>query len=157
MTPLALIVCYAANRVIGCNGMQPWDEPEDRRRFRATTMGHCLIMGRVTYESLPGPLDGRSIIVVTRNTSYSVPECSAAHGIDEACAAARRRDPMPFICGGEEIFRATLPRVTRMYVTELPYAVDGDRVFPAIDEDEWKEELRENHAAMVFRVLRRTL
>lgn len=155
MEPLNLMVAYARDRVIGRGGRLPWHHPEDLRHFRDTTMGHAVIHGRRSYESLGRPLPGRRNIVVTRRPDYEAPGCEVVNDLDAAIAAARASDPEPFVLGGEEIYRQALPLVTRMYLTEIDEAHEGDTFFPEFDEAEWREVDRRESGPLVFRTLER--
>jgi dihydrofolate reductase len=142
--PLALIAAVAANGVIGRDGGLPWRLPADLRRFRALTMGHAIIMGRKTWETLPHALPGRQNIVVTRDRHYRVTGASTAPSIDDALRAAA--EPAPAFCiGGGELYRAALPLAATAFVTEIARAFDGDATFPALDAREWAETAREPH------------
>lgn len=152
MRPCALIVCYAANGVIGREGDLPWKEPEDARYFREVTWGHCVIMGRVTFESLPGPLPGRTMCVLTRKEGYSAAGGHVFPSLDTALTYAYTQDDMPFICGGEAVYRAALPRVTRAYITVLPYAIEGDKFFPREYIEGWREIERKESNGRIFSV-----
>src|SRR5262252_9100268 len=115
---LSLIVAMAGNRVIGRDGQLPWRLPADQRRFKALTMGHHIIMGRKTWESIGRPLPGRTSVVVTRNAQYAAPGALLAASLPEALALAQH-DPEPFVIGGAEIFREALPFSNRVYLTEV--------------------------------------
>ncbi len=145
MCDLALIVAVAKNGVIGRNGGLPWRFPEDLRRFRALTMGHALIMGRRTWESLPRALPGRQNIVVTRERTFVANGATIAHSLDEALAKVVQPSPA-FCIGGGELFRDALPYATIAYVTYIDAAFDGDATFPALNPREWRETQRESHA-----------
>ena len=142
---LALIAAVARNGVIGRDGKLPWRLPEDLRRFRLLTTGHAVIMGRRTWESLPGALPGRQNIVVTRNRGFRVEDATIAGSLDEALAAVAL--PTPAFCiGGGELYRAALPLAQTAYVTEIGRAFDGDATFPTLDPAQWREVAREAHA-----------
>jgi dihydrofolate reductase len=143
--PLALIAAVAANAVIGRDGTLPWRLPEDLRRFRALTMGHAIIMGRRTWESLPHALPGRQNIVVTRRKDYLAAGASIAASLDSALHAVAYPPPA-FCIGGGELYRTALPLATTAYITEIARAFDGDATFPALDASEWSETAREPHA-----------
>src|SRR2546423_1593165 len=119
----------------------------DLKRFKALTMGHHMIMGRKTFESLGGRiLPGRPHIVVTRGELH-VDSVQTAHSIDEALALAAG-DSEPFICGGAEIYRQSMHRATRMYITHIHADVEGDTYFPEFDDvNEWKLADREDFEA----------
>jgi dihydrofolate reductase len=145
MPELALIVAVARNGVIGRDGTLPWKFPQDLRRFRALTMGHALIMGRRTWESLPHALPGRQNIVVTRQRTFAGRGATVAHSLDHALRQVSQ--PAPAFCiGGGELFRDALPRATLAHVTQIDAVFDGDATFPALDAREWRETERESHA-----------
>lgn len=139
MRPLAVIVA-AADRdgAIGRSGGMIWHLPADLRHFKTLTMGHAVIMGRRTWESLPkGALPGRRNIVVTRDSSYPLPGAERAASLEEAVALCDN-DPLPFIIGGGEIYRQSMPIATRLYLTRImAEATDSDTFFPMPSEKEW--------------------
>ena len=125
------IVAMAENRVIGNAGTIPWHLPEDFKFFKATTMGHAILMGRKTFESIGKPLPGRENIVLSR----TMPETAGViiiRSLDELKEPADGRDL--FVIGGEEVYRLLLPRVQELYVTKVPQVIEGDTSFP---EFEW--------------------
>lgn len=130
---ISLIAAMAENRVIGRNNTIPWDIPADRKRFRALTLGHPVIMGRKTFESLAGPLPGRKNIIITRQMDYRAEGCFIAHDLASALAMAGETDEL-FICGGGEIYRQALPIADRIYLTIIHSRFDGDTRFPEIPE-----------------------
>ncbi|MSP61684.1 MAG: dihydrofolate reductase [Myxococcales bacterium] len=143
---LSLIAALAENRVIGVENRLPWRLPADLARFKRLTMGHCLLMGRKTYESIGRPLPGRTTIVLTRDPAWSVPEgVQVARTVDEALALAGEREV--FVAGGAEIYRQTLGRADRLYLTILDRSFDGDVRFPEIDLSAWHLTERERHEA----------
>jgi dihydrofolate reductase len=139
---ISLIAALARNRVIGWQGDIPWDLPADRRKFRELTMGHPLIMGRRTYESIGRPLPGRATIVLTRQAGYLAPGCRVAHSLAEALALVADADEV-FICGGEEIYRQALPLAERLYLTLVEAEPVGDAWFPELAAGEFAETWRE--------------
>ncbi len=141
--------------MIGRAGALPWHLPDDLRRFKTLTQGHCLIMGRVTYQSLPGALPGRHVIVVSRTAALSGPEVETARTFDDALDHAWARDPLPFVAGGAQIYAQALPRATLMYLTELENDVAGDAHFPAWDPRAWRETACTTAPGMTFRTLAR--
>ena len=144
MPELALIVAVARNGVIGRDGDLPWKFPQDLRRFRAITIGHALIMGRKTWDSLPHALPGRQNIVVTRQPTFAGNGATVAHSLDDALRQVSQ--PAPAFCiGGGELFREALPRATLAYVTRIDAVFDGDATFPALGASEWRETERESH------------
>jgi len=155
MQPLSLIVAYDRRRCIGRDGQLPWHHSEDLKHFKRTTMGHAIIHGRKSYESVGKPLPGRRNIVVTRQQDYRAPGCEVAHDLDNAIALARQEDDEPFVLGGAEIYRQALPRITRMYLTEIDEEHAGDTFFPDVDESQWREVERRESGPLVFRTLER--
>lgn len=169
---IALVVARARNGVIGREGGLPWRLRSDLQRFKAITIGKPCIMGRKTWESLPlRPLPGRLNVVLTRDEGWG--EDGQAKGalvcrtLDEAIEIAREQaeeDGVEEVCviGGTALFEAALPRARRLYVTEVQAEVEGDAVFPSIDEAGWREVSSErvpagdkDDYAMVFRDLER--
>ncbi len=154
MKPLALIAAMAKNRVIGNHGDLPWHEPEDLAHFKRTTLGHAVIMGRKTAESLKlRPLPKRRNLVVTRQAGLTLPGFEVFTALDDAIAAARTTDPEPMIIGGGELYALALPRITIMYLTVVDRDSTGDAFFPAFDERQWTERERRISGALVFRTL----
>jgi len=147
VTPvLAIVAAVARNGVIGANGGLPWRLPDDLKRFRALTRGHAVIMGRRTWESLPGPLADRQNIVVTSHASYAAPGALIVPGLDEALAAVDL--PAPAFCiGGAVLYRDALPRATTLHLTEIAHDYAGDTHFPPFARDAWREVAREPHVA----------
>ncbi len=139
---LALIVAVAENGVIGKDGDLPWRLPGDLKHFRRTTLGHAVIMGRATWESLPKPLAKRRNIVVTRNRDYVAEGAEVVHSFEEALALARTTDPEPFVIGGASLYEAALPLATRLVISEVHREVDGDTWFPPFDRDAFTEASR---------------
>ena len=139
---LSIIVAMARNRTIGVNNTLPWRCPEDLKHFKALTMGHHMIMGRKTFDSIGKPLPGRTTVVVTRNTYYQIPGCIVAHTIEDAITACRN-DSEIFIVGGAELYRQALPLVDTMYITEIQQDVAGDAHFPEFDMADWEETSRD--------------
>ena len=135
---ISLIAALARNRVIGANGGLPWHLPEDSRHFRRATLGKPVVMGRKTFESMDGPLDGRENIVVSRQRDYAPPGCRVAASVAEALQLAKDA-PEVMICGGEAIYRECLPLADRMYLTFVDGEFEGDAHFPEYDTGEWRE------------------
>jgi dihydrofolate reductase len=136
--PLVLIVAMTPDRVIGVGGGLPWRIPEDLRHFKATTMGHAIVMGRKTFDEVGRPLPGRRNIVITRQ-AITIPDVEVARSLDDAVALARTTDPEPYVVGGAEIYRLALPVATRLVVTWVDRKVEGDTHFPEVDWSEWRE------------------
>jgi dihydrofolate reductase len=137
MQALSLIVAHADNRVIGHNNQLPWHLPEDLKRFKQLTMGHHIIMGRKTYESLNRLLPGRTTVIVTRDANYQVDGAKVVHSIPEALAACAG-DNEPFLIGGAELYSLGLAHVTRLYITRVFAHVGGDAFFPELDFSDWE-------------------
>jgi dihydrofolate reductase len=146
---LSIIAAMAANRVIGRDNRLPWNLPADLRRFRSLTLGHHLLMGRRTFESIGRPLPGRRSIVLTRQPGYSAPESvRVARSVGEAVALAEAAgDEEAFVAGGAQIYAETLAIAERLYLTLLGVSVAGDAWFPAYDEAAWRLVCRENRDA----------
>lgn len=135
---ISIIVAMAKNRVIGARGGIPWKLPEELKLFKEVTMGHHIIMGRKTYESIGRLLPGRTTVIVTRQPGYRVEGAVVAHSLEEAIAACGNDDEI-FVIGGEEIFRAALPRADRLYLTTVDTEVEGDTYMPEFDPAGWQE------------------
>ena len=150
--PLALVVARAAGGVIGHAGRVPWHRSEDLRHFRRVTLGHAIIMGRKTYESIGKPLDKRLNIVVTRKSDLELGGCEVCGSLEQAIALARRSDDEPRIIGGGQIYREALPLATRIYLTEVTAQVAGDTFFE-LAEGDWVEQDRHESGDLVFRTL----
>ena len=145
MPEITFIVARAGNGVIGREGKLPWHIPADLKRFKRLTMGTAMVMGRRTFESLPGLLPGRRHIVLTRDPGWAAPGTEVARDPDEAIALAAP-DPVTVI-GGAEIFALLMPRATRIELTEVHGPVEGDTFMPAPDPARWCETFRDEHAA----------
>ena len=135
-----IIAALSKNKIIGAMGRIPWSYPKDQQRFRRLTMGHPVVMGRKTFESLRRPLSGRQNIVLTRQPHYPVPNGVLTYStLDEArahCEAANAAKM--FVIGGTEIYHLALPKTDIMELTHIPDEVEGDAFFPQWDEDEWE-------------------
>lgn len=144
--PITLVVARAQNGVIGRDGTLPWHIPADLRRFKALTMGSVMVMGRKTFDSLPGLLPGRRHIVLTRDRTWTAPGAEVVHDVEEAF---RRAGAQPVsVIGGAEIFALFLPLADRLELTEILFDVAGDTVMAEPrDAGEWVETGHEEHAA----------
>ena len=152
MTDLALIAAVAANGVIGRGNALPWHLPGDLAYFKRATMGKPIIMGRLTYDSIGRPLPGRTNIVISRSADFAPPGVRAVASLDEALALAADvalidGSSEAVVIGGAQIYAAALPRVQRLYLTEVHAEVEGDVYFPDIDWTHWRELSRERHSA----------
>ena len=150
---ISLIVAMTPERVIGKDGELPWRLPADMRHFRSVTIGHPVIMGRKTYESIGKPLARRLNIVLTRDGEFTALGCTVVCSPDEAIRRAVRTTDMSIdpkeimIIGGASVYEAFLHRVRRMYVTYVEAHIDGDTRFPNVDFADWNEVRREEHRA----------
>jgi dihydrofolate reductase len=145
---VSIIVAMTADRVIGRDNGLPWRLPADLRRFKRLTLGHHLVVGRKTWESIGRPLPGRTMVVITRRRDYRAEGATVAHSVDDALAVARAAgDDEIFVGGGAEIYRETLERADRLYLTLVHTTVDGDAFFPEHDLERWTEVGREERAA----------
>lgn len=150
MTRLALIVAMSRNRVIGRDNDLPWHLPEDLRHFRQLTMGKPLVMGRRTWQSIGRPLPGRPSLVVSREPTFAAEGADVFTSLDAALEragvlAARAGVDEVMVIGGAQIYAEALPRVARLYVTEVHAEVPGDTWFPAFEGPAWQETMREEH------------
>ena len=143
---ISLVVAMARNRVIGRDNALPWRLPADLAYFKRVTMGHPIVMGRRTYESIGKPLPGRKNIVVSRNPDFRAPGCIVVASLDAAWKAAGDADEVCVI-GGTTLFEETLPVADRIHLTEVEAEVAGDTYFPEFDRGDWKENEVERHAA----------
>ena len=143
---LNLIVARARNGVIGAGGTIPWRVPGEMAYFKQVTLGHPIVMGRKTWESLPRrPLPGRRNLVVTRDRNYIAEGAEVVASLEEALARCADAQDV-FVIGGAELFALALPRITRAFVTEIDLEVDGDVHFPALDPAQWREVSRRRGA-----------
>ena len=133
---ISLIVAMSERRVIGRGGQLPWHMSADLKRFKRLTMGHPILMGRRTFESIGRLLPGRTTVIITRQRDYHVPGALVAHDLDEALQAASGDDEV-FVIGGAEIYRLALPRITRIYATTVHADVEGDVYFPELPAENW--------------------
>ena len=140
---LTLIVARARNGVIGRDGTLPWRLPEDLAFFKRTTMGHPIVMGRRTWESIGRPLPGRRSIVVSRQAGFAAAGAEVAASLDEAlrlCAGSAE----VFVIGGAQFYAEALPLADRLIVTEIDADFEGDTYWPAPDPAQWREAAREH-------------
>ncbi len=136
---ISIIVAMGRNRAIGYKNTLPWRLSADMQHFKQLTMGHHIIMGRKTYESIGRPLPGRTSIIITRQPDFQAADCLVVHSLDEAIAlAASRGEQEAFIIGGAEIYAQALPLAARLYLTLVDAAPEADAFFPAFDEARWQ-------------------
>lgn len=136
---ISLIVAMDQNRVIGKNNKLPWHLPADLQYFKKVTMGHPIVMGRKTFESIGRVLPGRENVIVTRNQEFKAEGCVVLHDIAQIKMFADNHEEEVFVIGGAEIFKEILPLTDRLYITEIHETFEGDTFFPEIDENEWDE------------------
>jgi dihydrofolate reductase len=141
-----LVAALAANGVIGKDGGLPWHLPEDLKHFKRLTLGHPVIMGRRTWESLGKALPGRDNIVVTGHAGYEAPGAAVASSL-EAALALCAAEPVAFVIGGRRLFAEALPVAAGLVLTEIQRDFPGDTWFPEYDRAKWRETQREAHAA----------
>ena len=141
---VALIAAVARNGVIGSGGALPWRLSSDLKHFKAATIGKALVMGRKTYQSIGGPLPGRTIVVVSRDRAFTAEGVSVAGDVEQALALAKAAaiaagaDEI-VVAGGGEIYALTIDRASRLHITEVDLAPSGDTRFPPIDPAVWRE------------------
>lgn len=140
---ISLVVAMAENRVIGANNRLPWHLPADLKHFKRITMGHPIVMGRRTWESIGRPLPGRTSIVVTRQAGYRAEGAVVVNSLEAAVEAAAESDEL-MVIGGAWLFEEVLGRADRIYLTEIHAELEGDTYFPGLNEDEWACVSRED-------------
>ena len=147
---VVLVAAVAENGVIGADADIPWKISEDFAHFKATTLGHTLVMGRATYASIGRPLPGRTTIVLTRDPDWRAEGVTTAAGLEAALALA---EGDVYVAGGATVYAAALPYADEQLISEVDLEPDGDTFYPAYDEAEWPEVSRERHEG--FDVVRR--
>jgi dihydrofolate reductase len=149
---IALIVAMSEDGTIGDKGNVPWHISDDLKRFKRLTMGHPVIMGRKTYESIGKPLPGRSNIVLTRKADFRTPAEVLRFGNIEAVLdhCRQQQEALVFVIGGAEVYRLSLPLADQLFVTEVHRRVDGDTKFPDYDRSQWTESAREDGPGYSF-------
>lgn len=145
---IAIIAAVANNHVIGADNKLLWHLPADLKHFKNLTMGHTMIMGRKTFESIGKPLPGRRTIVVTRKENYNAQGCDVVHSLNEAFELAKENEEI-FVVGGAEIYQQTidLPQTQKLYITRVFALFEGDAFFPNVDPRKWKLTERADHQA----------
>ena len=155
MKPFTAIAAMSENRVIGRGSQIPWHLPEDFKWFKQTTLGHVLVMGRKTFESIGRPLPGRETIVLTRS-GFSHPGVTTAATLEEVISKVG--DRQAFIAGGAEIYRLALPHCSDLYLTLVKRTVEGDVFFPPFeDQFELVAELRDTPEFKILHYRRRSV
>jgi dihydrofolate reductase len=149
---VSLIVAMTRNRVIGAGNRIPWQVPGEQALFKRLTMGHHIVMGRKTYESIGRLLPGRTTVIVTRQHDYVVPGAIIAHSLHDAINAAARDDEI-FVIGGAELFREALPAADRIHLSIVGAEAEGDTFMPEFDMAEWTEVTSEEHPGFRYALL----
>ena len=145
---ISIVVAVSENGVIGKDNQLLWRLPDDLKRFKKLTLGHPIIMGRKTFDSIGKPLPGRTSIVITRNRNFSMEDVIVVHNIEEAIEeAAKLETEETFIIGGGELYSSTLAIADRLYVTEVNTIISGDTYFNITDPEQWIETERTVHQA----------
>jgi dihydrofolate reductase len=142
-----LVVAMASNRAIGLNNQMPWHLPEDLQHFKKTTLGHTLIMGRKTFDSIGKALPGRRTIVLTRDKTWQHEGCETAHDLPSAISlAANTPERQPFIVGGANVYSQAIDTgiVDKMVITEIQLVPEADTYFPALEAGVWIETARDS-------------
>ncbi len=150
-----MIVAKSKNNVIGRDGKLPWHFPEDLKHFRETTMGNFVIMGKKTFLSLPGSLDGRGLIVLSRDENFNPEASQVANSIEKALEMAKGK---VFIAGGASVYRQFLPKADKMMITVIDKKVEGDTYFPEFDDKNWElvNEEKGKNKLLTFKTYKRS-
>jgi dihydrofolate reductase len=144
----SIIVAKAENHVIGAHNQMPWYLPHDLRHFKQVTLGHHVVIGRKTFESLPNGLPGRIIIVLTHDPSYQAPNCKLATSLQEALQIAEEAgETEVFIAGGGTVYQEALSIANQIYLTVVKAHIPGDTFFPQLHSAEWQELGRTTYQA----------
>lgn len=146
MPRIALVAALARNGTIGAGNALPWRLAEDLRHFKALTLGHPIVMGRRTFESIGRPLPGRRNLVVSRNRAFAAAGCEVHASLQGAIAACGAADVL-FVIGGAQVYAQALPLARCLHLTEIDADFPGDVRFPEFDRREWIESSRERHRA----------
>lgn len=142
---ISIVVAAAENNVIGKDNGLIWHLPADLRHFKQITMGHPILMGRKTYESIGKPLPGRTSIIITTQKDYVAEGCMVVHSVQEAIEQAKPLDTEICIIGGAEIYMQALPLTDTIYLTRIHHTFEGDVYFPELKEEEWETVEQEHH------------
>ena len=146
--PLAMIVAVSKNGVIGHEGDLPWRLSADLKQFKKLTMGHHIIMGRKTFDSIGVLLPGRQTVIVTRQKDFQFEGAIIVHSIETALEqASGQSDKQPFLVGGAEIYRLAMPHVTELFLTRVHVSIEGDTFLPEIDWQAWEQVENQRHPA----------
>lgn len=147
---LSFIVAMTRQLVIGVDNKLPWHLPEDLKRFKALTLGHPIVMGRKTYDSIGRPLPGRTNIVITRNPDLKIPGVTCVCSLEQALTPYANSDEEVFILGGAQIFADALTHANRLYITWIEKEIPGDICFPKFDLTRYRVSLEEAHLDAVI-------
>jgi len=143
---ISMIVAMGKNREIGINNEIPWHLPEDLKFFKKTTLGHHIVMGRKTFESIGKPLPGRKTIILTKNPEYLVEGCISANSIEKAIEIAENAgEDELMICGGANIYQQVLDKADRLYLTTVDYTGEADAYFPDLNLSQWHAICKKNY------------
>lgn len=147
---IAAVAAMAENRVIGKDNQLPWHLPEDLKRFKQVTLGHPVIMGRKTFDSMGKPLPKRVNLVITRQEGHMIDGAQVFNSLDRAIEWCRSKiatqDEEIFVIGGAELWRAAWPELDRIYLTVIHKEFEGDTYFPEFDWNDWEVTFKENHS-----------
>ena len=143
---ISVIVAMARNRVIGASNRIPWHLPAELKLFKTITMGHHIIMGRNTWESIGRLLPGRTSVIVTRQSGYRVDGAIMASSIESALEACKGDDEV-FVIGGAQLYAAAMPHANRLYLTVVAADVDGDARMPEFSLEDWRQSSMQSFAA----------
>ena len=134
---ISFLVAVDKNRVMGIDNRLPWRLPADVKFFKEVTMGHPIVMGRKTYDSIGKPLPGRENIILTRNVDYQPEGCTVIHTVEELIQYMKNKNDEVFVIGGAQLFKEIFPVADRLYITEIHHEFEGDTFFPEFEESEW--------------------
>lgn len=144
---ITIIAAVGENRELGKDNQLLWRLPDDLKRFKQLTLGHAVIMGRKTFDSLPGILPNRRHIILTANPNYMNKQVEVAHSLKEAFEKAAETDENPFVLGGGEIYKLALPFADRVELTVVAGTFEADTFFPELPADVWQEIFAEHRPA----------
>ena len=143
---ISLVVAIGPKFQIGLNNQMPWRLSEDLKNFKKTTMGHHVLMGRKTFESIGKALPGRTNLILSHQKDFQAPGCQVVSSIDEAAQIAKMADESELmVIGGAEIYKVALPLATRIYLSQVEYHGDADAFFPQLNFSKWKVVKEEKH------------
>ncbi|MEM0544002.1 dihydrofolate reductase [Flavobacterium sp. j3] len=141
---IILIAAIAENNALGKNNQLLWHLPDDFKRFKNTTSGHFIIMGRKTFESFPRPLPNRTHVIISRQKDFNIPDCIVVNSLDDAIKACPKNETI-FIIGGGEIYNQSIEIADTLDITRVHHSFDADTFFPEIDLTKWKLTSQDFH------------